>query len=170
MNTARAFYVTREATEKIIAACPDAEWRLIVALARYGGLRTPSETFALTWADVDWEHNRIRVPSPKTACHAGRESRMLPLFPELRPHLEAVFDEAEPGTIHVIDQASNRQRESADHPGADMRPGGGRVVGAGFSEHAGEPRDGIDPSSIPCMLWCNGWATPLPLRPGIICK
>jgi integrase len=87
VNTARAFYVSREATEKIIAACPDAEWRLIVALARYGGLRTPSETFALTWADVDWERNRIRVPSPKTACHAGRESRMLPLFPELRPHL-----------------------------------------------------------------------------------
>ena len=55
VNTARAFYVTREATERIIAACPDAEWRLIVALARYGGLRTPSETFALTWADVDWE-------------------------------------------------------------------------------------------------------------------
>ena len=27
---------------------------------------------------------------------------MLPLFPELRPHLEAVFDEAEPGTVHVI--------------------------------------------------------------------
>ncbi len=104
VNSSRMFYVTREATEKIIAACPDAEWRLIVALARYGGVRTPSETFALTWADVDWEHNRIRVPSPKTACHAGRESRMIPLFPELRPHLEAVFDEAEPGTIHVIEK------------------------------------------------------------------
>ena len=75
-----------------------------MALARYGGLRTPSETFALTWADIDWERNRIRVPSPKTACHAGRESRMLPLFPELRPHLEAVFDEAEPGTTYVIDK------------------------------------------------------------------
>jgi integrase len=102
VNTARAFYVSREATEKIIAACPDAEWRLIVALARYGGLRTPSETFSLTWNDIDWERGRIRVPSPKTACHAGRESRMLPLFPELRPHLESVFDEAEPGTTYVI--------------------------------------------------------------------
>jgi len=102
VNTARAFYVSREVTERIIATCPDAEWRLIVALARYGGLRTPSETFALTWADVNWAENRIRIPSPKTACHAGRESRMLPLFPELRPYLEAVFDAAEPGTVHVI--------------------------------------------------------------------
>jgi len=104
VNTARAFYVTREATERIIAACPDAEWRLIVALARYGGLRTPSETFALTWADVNWAENRIRIPSPKTECHAGREARMIPLFPELRPHLEAVFDEAQPGTTYVIDK------------------------------------------------------------------
>ena len=102
VNTSRAFYVSREATERIIAACPDAEWRLIVALARYGGLRTPSETFALTWADVNWAESRIRIPSPKTECHAGRESRMLPLFPELRPYLEAVFDEAEPGTTYVI--------------------------------------------------------------------
>ncbi len=102
VNAARMFYVTREVTERIIAACPDAEWRLIVTLARYGGLRTPSETFALTWAGVDWEHGRIRVPSPKTACHIGHESRMIPLFPELRPHLEAAFDAAEPGTMHVV--------------------------------------------------------------------
>jgi hypothetical protein len=27
---------------------------------------------------------------------------MVPLFPELRPYLEAVFDEAEPGTVYVI--------------------------------------------------------------------
>ena len=54
VNTARAFYVSCEVTERIIAAAPDAEWRLIVALARYGGLRTPSKTFALTWADVNW--------------------------------------------------------------------------------------------------------------------
>ncbi len=102
VNTARMFYVSREVTERIIAACPDVEWRLIVALARYGGLRTPSETFALTWADVNWADNRIRVPSPKTACHPGGESRTIPLFPELKPHLETVFDEAEPGTVHVI--------------------------------------------------------------------
>ena len=101
-NKSREYFVTVEETEKIIAACPDAEWRLIVALARYGGLRTPSETFALTWLCVDWERGRVRVLSPKTECHPGREARMMPLFPELRPHLEAVFDQAEPGTTNVI--------------------------------------------------------------------
>ncbi|MCX7428999.1 MAG: site-specific integrase [Planctomycetia bacterium] len=73
-----------------------------MALARYGGLRTPSETFALTWGCVDWERGRVRIPSPKTECHMGREVRTIPLFQELRSHLEAVFDEAEPGTTYVI--------------------------------------------------------------------
>ena len=102
VNKSREFFVTREVTEKIIAACPDVEWRLIVALARYGGVRTPSETFALMWSDVDWEGGRIRVPSSKTAHHVGGEARTIPLFPELRPHLEAVFDKVEPGGTYVI--------------------------------------------------------------------
>ncbi len=102
VNKSREFFVSREATEKIVAACPDAEWRLIVALARYGGVRTPSETFAVTWRDVNWERGRVRVPSSKTACHEGKEARTIPLFPELREHLAAVFDEAEPGSRYVI--------------------------------------------------------------------
>ncbi len=102
VNKSREYFVTKESVEKIIAACPDTEWRLIVALARYGGLRTPSETFALRWGDVDWERGRIRVRSPKTAHHPGGDSRIVPLFPELRLHLEAAFDKAEPGTVYVI--------------------------------------------------------------------
>jgi hypothetical protein len=35
-------------------ACPDAQWRLLVALARYGGVRTPSESLAIEWSHVDW--------------------------------------------------------------------------------------------------------------------
>ncbi len=88
-------------TQKVIDACPDAEWRLIVALARYGGLRTPSEHFSLRWREVDWENGRIRVTSPKTAHHAGGGSRMIPLFPELRPYLEEVFDQAPDGAEYV---------------------------------------------------------------------
>jgi len=101
-NPKRFHFVTREDTQKILDACPNAEWRLIVALSRYGGLRTPSETLALRWGDVNWETNRIRVRSPKTEHHVGKESRLLPIFPELRPHLEAAFDQAEPGTEFVI--------------------------------------------------------------------
>ena len=101
-NASRQYFVTRDDTAKVLDACPDAQWRLIVALSRYGGLRCPSEHLALSWGDVDWERSRLVVRSPKTARHAGHESRVVPLFPELRPFLEAVFDSAEPGTENVI--------------------------------------------------------------------
>jgi len=101
-NRERFYFVTREETEKVIAACPDSEWRLIVALARYGGFRCPSEHLSLRWRDIDWEHGRMKVNSPKTAHHAGGESRVVPIFPELRPHLEAMFDEAPDGAEYVM--------------------------------------------------------------------
>src|SRR5262249_46159282 len=53
VNTARAFFVDRATMEVVLAACPDHEWRLLLALARYGGLRTPSESLALEWTDVN---------------------------------------------------------------------------------------------------------------------
>lgn len=104
VNKNREYYITRAEIERIIAACPDAEWRLIVALGRYGGLRTPSETFALEWKKIDWEARKMRVKSPKTACHEGKEWRDVPIFPELRPHLEAVRKEADPEAVYVINR------------------------------------------------------------------
>jgi integrase len=101
-NKAREFFVTRDVANAVIDQCPSTEWKLIVALSRYGGLRCPSEHLALKWSDVNWEKNRLRVPSPKTEHHEGHEERIIPLFPELYPYLRAAFEEAEEGTQHVI--------------------------------------------------------------------
>jgi integrase len=101
-NEQRFYFVTREEAEKVLAACPDAQWRLIFALARFGGLRTPSETLSLKWGHVDWEHNRITIPSPKTEHCPGRESRVIPIFPELRQHLDEAFEQAERGVDWII--------------------------------------------------------------------
>ncbi|NOY28981.1 MAG: tyrosine-type recombinase/integrase [Planctomycetes bacterium] len=101
-NRRRDYFVSREEAAKVIEACPDAQWRLLFTLSRYGGLRCPSEHLAMRWGDVDWEHARVTIRSAKTEHHEGGECRMIPLFPELRPYLEAVFDQAEPGTEHVI--------------------------------------------------------------------
>jgi len=100
-NRERNFYVTPETTRKVIDACPDAEWRLLVALTRYGGLRNPSETLELTWPDILWDQDRFRVHSPKTRKQ-GKGERIVPLFPELRPYLEDAFELAEPGAVHII--------------------------------------------------------------------
>ena len=102
VNPAKQFFVTPEMAQRVLDACPDAEWRLLFALSRYGGLRCPSEHLALTWQDVDWERGRFLVHSCKTEHHEGKGERWVPIFPELRPFLEAVFDQAEPGTVHVI--------------------------------------------------------------------
>ena len=80
----------------------DAQWCLIFALARYGGLRCPSEVLLVRWSDIDWEHERIVVRSPKTEHHPGRESRTIPIFPRLRPYLEDAQELAAKGDEYVI--------------------------------------------------------------------
>ena len=101
-NVSRFHFVTQHDIQKVLDACPDAEWRLLVALSRFGGLRCPSEHLALTWDDVNWAEDRILVRSPKTEHHQGGESRILPLFPELRPYLREAFDQAPEGAVYVI--------------------------------------------------------------------
>ncbi len=102
MDPRRFHFVTPAEAKAVLGACPDAEWRAIFALARYGGLRCPSEILNLTWADVDWEKGRFTVHASKTEHHDGAGVRIVPLFPELLPYLQERFDEAEPGTTHII--------------------------------------------------------------------
>jgi integrase len=96
-NKSRDYFVTRDEAAKVLEACPDSQWKLLFVLSRYAGLRCPSEHLGLRWSDIDWAANRIVVRSPKTEHHEGKEHRVIPLFPELRPYLEAVRDEVNPG-------------------------------------------------------------------------
>ncbi|MBA3482843.1 MAG: tyrosine-type recombinase/integrase [Pirellulales bacterium] len=107
-NKARDYFVPREDAAKVLDACPDAQWRLLFALSRYGGLRCPSETLALRWADVDLAAGRMVVRSPKTEHIDGKESRVVPIFPELRPYLEDAEALAAEGAEFVI----SRYRDS----------------------------------------------------------
>ncbi len=102
VNEARKFFVTLEATYKVLDACPDFEWRLLFALSRFGGLRCPSEHLALKWSDVDWERDRFRVTSSKTEHLEGGGVRWVPIFPELRPYLTEAFEAAPEGALHII--------------------------------------------------------------------
>jgi len=82
-NPSRWVFVERETMDAIIRECPDLEWKLLFALSRYGGLRIPSEIHQLQWSDLDWEKRRFLVRSPKTEHFEGKDSRVVPLFPEL---------------------------------------------------------------------------------------
>ncbi len=103
-NRDKDYFLSRDDAAKVLEACPDNEWRLVVALSRYGGLRCPSEHLLLRWGDVDWERGRIIVHSPKTEHHDGKAWRTMPLFPELRPCLEVAWDEAPDGAEFVINR------------------------------------------------------------------
>jgi integrase len=99
--TERRAYIPPADAEQVIAAA-NPTWRIIVALSRFAGLRCPSETLSFRWADVNFETNRMTVPSPKTEHIPGKEYRVVPIFAALRPHLEEAFELAEPGTEFVV--------------------------------------------------------------------
>ncbi len=122
-NKDRYYFITRDEADKVIGACPDDEWKLIFALARYGGLRCPSEHMALRWRDIDWTANRITIHCVKTEHHGDEHAvRVIPLFPELRPHLEAARDAANPGfDTPLSDPVITRYRDAKTNLRTQLR-------------------------------------------------
>ena len=110
-NESRKRFIDKATIQRVLEHAPDAELRLLIALSRYGGLRCPSEHLALRWTDIDRRRSVIVVRSAKTEHYGGHGSRQVPLFPELRPPLLDVFEQAEPGAEHVI----TRYREATQN-------------------------------------------------------
>ncbi len=100
-------FVTRDEAIKLLDACPNFTWRTIVGLARFGGLRCPSEVLSLRWQDIDWDKRRMVVQSPKTECH-GKGTRVIPLFPELSTILTDAFEQSPEGAMFVVDPKYQR--------------------------------------------------------------
>jgi hypothetical protein len=55
----------------------------------------------------------MTVTSPKTKHHEGRETRVVPIFPELAPVLATAFEAADEGAVYVI---GGHLREKALRP------------------------------------------------------
>ena len=89
-------------TAQVFEAMPDNKWRLIFALARYAGLRIPSEINDLRWEHIDWAASMMHVPTPKTEHLDGRSSKTVPIFWQLRPHLEAMRDDPLADPVFVV--------------------------------------------------------------------
>jgi integrase len=105
----RRAYVPAADVLRAIEHAPNGTWKLLIALSRFSGLRVPSEALSLRWQDVDWERGRLTVPSPKTQHLAGRSYRVIPLFPAVRPFLEAAWDEAPDGAEYVMPEEYRRR-------------------------------------------------------------
>lgn len=95
VNRSRDHFVDRATSLAILESCTDFDWRLIFALARFAGLRR-CEILTLTWADIHWDSGKLKINSPKTGL------RHCPIFPELKPILEAAFDAAPEGSVRCL--------------------------------------------------------------------
>jgi integrase len=115
-NRERDYFVTRDDAKRVLDACPSTQWRLLFALSRFGGLRCPSEHRELTWGDIDWQRGRMTVRSPKTEHHENKASRTVPIFPELRPHLEAVYGSGGRGPGEYVITIANLRRDKYANP------------------------------------------------------
>lgn len=67
----RQHFLPRETVDLLLDQCYTAEYRLLLIVARYRGVRVPSEIVPLTWQDMDWQAQRIVITSPKTKRQAG---------------------------------------------------------------------------------------------------
>jgi integrase len=102
VDKSREEFIDQETIQRVLDAAPDSQWRCIIALSRFGGLRCPSEVLALEWQWIDWERERFNVFAPKLEHLAGGGWRTIPLFPELRVILDEAFELAQEGDTHVI--------------------------------------------------------------------
>ena len=113
-KTDRLYFVTREQAKAVLDECPDNERKLLFALARFGGMRTPSEPSCLKWSDIDWDKKTIVVTAPKTERY-GDGRRVMPLFPELLPYLQQAREDAEKDAVYVLPKLRRKGYNPATH-------------------------------------------------------
>ena len=97
----RLRFVDRETIAKLMEAA-DPETRLLIALARYLGLRTPSETRPLEWGWINWEAGHLRVLDSKRRKHGDKKWRFPPLFPEVQQLLWDAYNSPTADPVHII--------------------------------------------------------------------
>ncbi|GIW99372.1 MAG: hypothetical protein KatS3mg111_2705 [Pirellulaceae bacterium] len=64
----RMAYIDAQTAQRVLEACPDADWRAIFVRCRWAGLRRPSKALRLKWADIDFTTG---VPAPGRTCKSN---------------------------------------------------------------------------------------------------
>jgi integrase len=114
LPSVREHYVDPQQAELVLAAIEKrfgtntkegVQWQTLFGLARYAGLRTHSETHAITWRNVDWENGALIVPVRKTRRYASE--RPVPIIPELMPILQAAYAAADEGAVEILTLSRN---------------------------------------------------------------
>ncbi|MEO2017295.1 MAG: tyrosine-type recombinase/integrase [Fuerstiella sp.] len=94
--------ISAEVIKTVIEAAPTVQWKLMIALWRFAGLRK-MEAMHLIWNDILWDEGMIRVRSTKTAHHEGKEMRYVPIR-DVEVYLRDAFELATEGDERLISQ------------------------------------------------------------------
>ncbi|WP_404307628.1 hypothetical protein [Neorhodopirellula lusitana] len=94
-NPERLVLVPADWIEACNRKAPCEDWRIILAFARYAGMRS-HETRIQKWEDIDLPNNVMLVRS-----HKSPPVRRCPIFPELRSHLLRAKEYAPSGAVYV---------------------------------------------------------------------
>ena len=119
-NKERDYYVTLEESRRLLDVLPTPQWRALFCLARFCGLRVPSEVVELTWQDVNWETDQVAVRSTKTQ-REGKGYRLVPLFPEARRALSELFDTAAAPASYIFPEFRRRTQGPHGLRNANLR-------------------------------------------------
>jgi len=139
VDTDRNVYVDVETIYRVIDVLPCVEWRLLVALWRFGGLRGSSEPLLLRWQDILWDQERIIVHAKKTKRYEGKATRIIPIFPELMQPLQEAWELAGEGAVYVIERIAPAylQDRSVDRSKLDRINANFGTIFGGYIERAG---------------------------------
>jgi integrase len=78
-NPARGQYVEDSVIRQVLNHETNPDVRTVIALARYCGLRVPSEVKDLTWGHVDLAGRKLRIVAPKLANKPEQQMRNVPI-------------------------------------------------------------------------------------------
>jgi integrase len=87
-------YISQDLFTQLVDAMPDRYDRAALGIARWSGIRVPSELGILT-NDIDWDKRTLTIEDRKRSKRASRGPpmrRVMPLYPELVPWIELVWD------------------------------------------------------------------------------
>lgn len=85
-NVDRVVYVDSAKINQLLSVC-DVNWKALVCLSRYTGLRCPSDIKSLKWAAIDFDRKRILSDRQKTS-----RTVEIPMQPEVESALKAMLD------------------------------------------------------------------------------
>lgn len=118
-------YVPIDVINELIDDAVDNEWKLLLGLWRFAGLRQ-LEPLELKVPFVSWSSERMTVYSVKNQRYEDKKERVIPIWPELRPYLMQQCEDAQDaGSQWLI---FKRRYEYDRHKGTESRAPGSTIT------------------------------------------